>query len=104
MCDELLRTSVRLGHPGGQQRQRAVRLTDDEVLNASVELRTDDYDRLAAARMKRIEDPNLECRTAGSMALLRPASVRPGTRSRSPSRPRQGAAPTSSASEMTVPG
>jgi len=40
-------------------------------LSASVTLGTDDRYRLAAARMKSVSDPNLKCRTPGSMTLLR---------------------------------
>ena len=75
--------STRFRHPRRQQRQGPIRLSDDEVLGARVTLRTDDHDRLAAARMKRIEDPNLGRRTPGSMTLLRPASARPTWRWRS---------------------
>ena len=44
------------------------------MLGARVALRTNDHDHLAAARMKRIEDPNLRRQTPGSMTLLRPGT------------------------------
>jgi hypothetical protein len=58
-------------HPRRQQRQRAIGLPDDEVLGAGVTLHAQDRNALAAARVKRIEDPNLDRRTPGSMTLLR---------------------------------
>jgi hypothetical protein len=46
--------------------------------------RTNDRDGLAAARMKRIDDPNLKRRTPGSMTLLRLAPARAISPSPSP--------------------
>jgi hypothetical protein len=72
-CNKLVGTyRSRLGHPRRQQRQRAIGLPDDEMVGASVTLRVDDHDRLAAARVKRIENPNLNRQTPGSMTPLRP--------------------------------
>src|SRR5205814_1375790 len=65
--------STCLGHPRRQQRQREIRLPDNEVRYAGVTPRTDYRDGFTAARVKRIEDPNLNRRTPGSMTLLRPA-------------------------------
>src|SRR5258708_6527941 len=53
------------------------------MVGASMTLRGDDYDRLAAARVKRIDNPNLNRQTPGSMTLLRPAQARPGLQSAS---------------------
>jgi hypothetical protein len=64
------------GHPRRQQRQRAIRLSDDEVRRPGVTLRTNYRDAFAAARVKRIEDPNLNRQTPGSMTLLRPVPAR----------------------------
>src|SRR5207248_3647435 len=75
--------STCLGHPRRQQRQREIRLPDNEVRYAGVTPRTDYRDGFTAARVKRIEDPNLNRRTPGSMTLLRPASARRIWRSRS---------------------
>ena len=44
---------------------------------AGVTFRANDGNDFAAARVKRIEDPNLDCRTPGSMTLLRPVPARP---------------------------
>ena len=55
------------------QRQREIRLPDNEVRYAGVTPRTDYRDGFTAAPVKRIEDPNLNRRTPGSMTLLRPA-------------------------------
>jgi hypothetical protein len=65
-----------VGHPRRQQRQRAIGLPDDEVSGAGVALYANDRNNFAIARVKRIEDPNFECRTPGSMTLLRPAPAR----------------------------
>jgi hypothetical protein len=51
-------------------------LPDDEVSGAGVALHANDRNDFAAARVKRIEDPNLYRRKPGSMALLRPAPAR----------------------------
>jgi hypothetical protein len=48
-------------------------LPDDEMLDAGVALYADGRDNFTAARVKRIDDPNLNRRTPGSMTLLRPA-------------------------------
>jgi hypothetical protein len=45
-------------------------LLDDEVFGAVMALRTNNDDRFSAARVKRVEDPNLNCQTLGSMALV----------------------------------
>src|SRR5438067_1975176 len=71
--DNRLCASTCLGHPRRQQRQREIRLPDSEVRYAGVTPRTDYRDGFTAARVKRIEDPNLNRRTPGSMTLLRPA-------------------------------
>jgi hypothetical protein len=46
-------------------------LADDEVIGADMTLGADNGDHLAAARVERIRDPNLKCRTPGSMTLVR---------------------------------
>src|SRR5438067_13168689 len=74
--DNRLCASTCLGHPRRQQRQREIRLPDNEVRCAGVTPRTDYRDGFTAARVKRIEDPNLNRRTPGSMTLLRPAAAR----------------------------
>lgn len=66
----------RLRHPCRQQSQGPIGLADDQVPGAGVALRADHLDRLTAARVKRVEDPNLGRQTPGSMALLRPAPAR----------------------------
>jgi hypothetical protein len=78
MCNKRLGRATRLGHPRRQQRQGVVGLPDDEMLSAGVALAADHHDPLAAARVKRIKDPNLKRRTPGSMTLLRPAAVKRG--------------------------
>ena len=65
----------RRGHPCRQQRQRPIRLPDDEMFGTGMVLRTDHHDHLTAARMKRILNPNLKRRTPGSMTLLRLVAV-----------------------------
>jgi hypothetical protein len=55
-------------------------LPDDEVGGAGVALHANDRNDFAAARVKRIEDPNLYRRKPGSMALLRPARAKPMSR------------------------
>src|SRR5205814_8105554 len=75
--DNRLCASTCLGHPRRQQRRREIRLPDNEVRYAGVTPRTDYRDGFTAARVKRIEDPNLNRRTPGSMTLLRAARGRP---------------------------
>jgi IstB-like ATP binding protein len=58
-------------------------LPDDEVRGAGVALHANDGNDFAAARVKRIEDPDLYRRKPGSMALLRPAPARTISPSRS---------------------
>ncbi len=60
----------RFGHPDRQERQGLVGLADDQVIGAGVTLATDNGNHLSAARVERIRDPNLECRTPGSMTLV----------------------------------
>jgi hypothetical protein len=48
------------------------------MFGASMALGADHRDGLAAPRVKRIDDPNLNCRTPGSMTLLRPVSAKAG--------------------------
>jgi hypothetical protein len=60
-----------LGHPDRQKRQGPVGLADDEVIGADMTLEADNGDHLAAAGVERIRDPNLKCRTPGSMTLVR---------------------------------
>jgi hypothetical protein len=59
------------GHPDRQKRQGPVGLADDEVIGADMTLGADNGDHLAAAGVERIRDPNLKCRTPGSMTLVR---------------------------------
>jgi hypothetical protein len=53
------------------------------MLDAGVALYADGRDNFTAARVKRIDDPNLNRRTSGSMTRLRAASARRIWRSRS---------------------
>lgn len=71
MHDKPLRRLLLLGHPRRQQGQCAIRLSDHEVFGASMVLRTEHRDGCAITRVKGIEDPNLKCRTLGSMTLFR---------------------------------
>jgi hypothetical protein len=73
MCNKPRSASTGVGHPPRNQRQRPIRLPDDEMLDAGVALYADGRDNFTAARVKRIDDPNLNRRTPGSMTLLRPA-------------------------------
>ena len=65
-----------LGHPDRQKHQGPVGLADDKVIGADMTLGADNGDYLAAARVERIRDPNLKCRTPGSMTLVRRARAR----------------------------
>jgi hypothetical protein len=57
-------------------RQRPIGLLHDENVHALKAMRANDGDRLAAARMKSIEDPIFESRIPGIMPLSRPARER----------------------------
>jgi hypothetical protein len=63
--------SVRPGHPGRQQHQCAVRLSDDEMLPAAMQLAAENAHRVTASRMKRVEDLHLKSQTPGIMPLAR---------------------------------
>jgi len=60
-----------LHHPAGNMRQGPVALLHDENVRASKAMRANDGDALAAARMKRIEDPILKSLIPGIMSLSR---------------------------------
>jgi hypothetical protein len=62
----------RLDHPGRQECQGPVRLTNDKMVRAGMALRADDGDQLTVARVERIRDPGFESRTPGIMTPVRP--------------------------------
>ena len=61
---------IRLRHPGRQQRQRAVELANDQMIDPGVALASEHGDALAAAGVIPIADQNLSRRTPGIMALV----------------------------------
>lgn len=61
---------IRLRHPGRQQRQRVVRLANDEMVSACVALASNNRNQFAATGMKPIADQNFKCRTPGIMPLV----------------------------------
>jgi hypothetical protein len=65
-----------VGHPRRYQCQGPIRLPDDEMLGAGVTFYANDRDEFTAAPVKRLDDPNLNCRKPGSTTLLRPVSAR----------------------------
>ena len=58
-----------LRHPGRDQSERAVWLNHDQVILACEPPPERDQHHLAASRMKRIVDPDLERRTPGIVTL-----------------------------------
>jgi hypothetical protein len=78
----------RLGtrHPRRQQRQGAVRLTNDQVIDARVPLGADYLNKLIMLRVKGISDDYLGRQIPGSMTLFRQEPARPISPSPSPSR------------------
>jgi hypothetical protein len=71
MGDKLARMRrIRQRHPGWQERQCGVRLTNDEMFNASMVLASYNRDQFTAAWVKRVADQNLKHWTPGSMPLV----------------------------------
>jgi hypothetical protein len=66
-----------LHHPTGDMRQGPVGLQHDENVRTLKAMRANDGDRLAATRMKRIEDPILRSLIPGIMSLSRAEPVKP---------------------------
>jgi hypothetical protein len=77
MHDKCWNAAFCFRHPRRQQRQRAIGLPDDEMLGTGMAFGADHGNRLTAPRVKRIDDPNLNRRTPGSMTLLRAGSETP---------------------------
>jgi hypothetical protein len=71
MVDEFVRRWVRLDHPGREQSQGPIRLTDDEMIASRMSLGADNTDEIAASRMIGIGNQHLKSQTPGSMTLVR---------------------------------
>ena len=61
------------GHPDGQQRQRPIALTDDQMRGVCVPFRAGDENRSSMLWMEWVSDDQVDRQIPGSITLFRPA-------------------------------
>ena len=80
------------GHPDGQQRQRPIALTDDQMRGACVPFRAGDENRSSMLGMEWVSDDHVDRQIPGSMTLFRLEPGRLTSRPRSAFKPSRAAA------------